>query len=99
MNNADFSGFSAGLPRVFSIPLFGLGVILLSYGLGSPIADGEYPPPDEALVMGLGMVVFGFHGIVTNTQKVGIIRRIFSYFAGAAGGMVGWNIAVMLGLI
>lgn len=98
MQAQDFSGFTADLPRLFSIPTLAVGAVLLSYGLGSPIVGGQYPPPDESLVMGGGLGLLGLHGVFTNVRKVGILRRLLSYFSGAAGGVLSFNIAQMLGV-
>ena len=98
MDAQGFSGFTADLPRLFSIPTLVVGVVLLSYGLGSPIVGGQYPPPDESLVLGGGLGLLGLHGVVTNVRKAGFLRRLLSYFSGAAGGVLSFNIARMLGL-
>ncbi|MDU8926578.1 hypothetical protein RXV86_04185 [Alisedimentitalea sp. MJ-SS2] len=98
MQAQDFSGFTADLPRLFRIPTLAVGVVLLSYGMGSPIVGGQYPSPDESLVMGAGLGLLGLHGLVTNVKRVGILRRLLSYFSGAAGGVLSFNIAQMMGV-
>ena len=46
--------------------------------------------------MPLFVLLMGIHGIITNTQKVGFIRKILAWTSGAAGAVFVFNVVMQL---
>ncbi|WP_417672278.1 hypothetical protein [Roseibium sp.] len=88
MDANDFGGHTGGLPRLFSIPTLVIGINMFLSISGSNFVPGIYPDPDTALQIGAIATPLGLHGVLTNTARVGIIRKFFSYASGVAGGII-----------
>ena len=75
-------GLGQAFPRLFSV-----GTVV-----GAFIIFSEGTEPG----MSLFVLLMGIHGIITNTQKVGFIRKILAWTSGAAGAVFVINIVMQL---
>ena len=88
MDANDFGGHTGAMPRLFSIPTLVIGINMLLSISGNNFLPGNYGDADTALQIGVIATLLGLHGVFTNTAKVGLIRRFFSYAGGVAGGII-----------
>jgi hypothetical protein len=75
-------GLGQAFPRLFSVGTV-VGAFIMFSGSAEP-------------GMSLFVLLMGLHGIVTNTQKVGFIRKILAWTSGAAGAVFVFNIVMQL---
>ena len=75
-------GFGQLYPRFFSVVTIIGGVMMLAEGIEAGMA--------------LFVLLMGIHGVITNTQKVGFIRKILAWTSGAAGAVFVFNIIVQI---
>ena len=75
-------GFGQAFPRFFSVATVIGALILFSEGAEPGIS--------------LFVLLMGLHGVITNTEKVGFIRKILAWMSGAAGAVFVFNIVMQL---
>jgi len=85
---------SQGLGGAFA-RLFSLVTIFIGYkALATPGEMGV--DADQSLLMGVGLLLLGIHGVLTNPARTNLLRKLLCYLSGVAGATVTVNIFMQL---